>query len=306
MINNVGLFITEYNEGENLEKASAYIESLGLSCYTSESELQANLMPLESIIKEGTQYRTRNNMSVLAPGTRTVSSIDTFVFTDSRQTADRMKASGIGFAVYDNALSKSESFSDSLYMVDEISAIPLRQVERMLLRFLRLPWTILETKRCRVREITEEDVPALYTIYDRSDPENQYGGVPYEDPEKELAYTKDYINFQYRLFEYGVWVVEDKESGKIIGRAGISNRAGYEEAELGYGFAPSARHRGYATEVCGAILSYAHEELGMDTINAFTLHDNADSVKLLKRLGFKYVSKKDLSGVQYDLYRWRC
>ena len=274
MIKNVGLFISEYNNGEDMAKVRAHLEETGLFACTDPAA-----------------YIRDHDLTA------------SYAFTDDRQIADRLKSAGFGFSLYDHEVSIASDFPDSLYIVDQITVLSSTQIDRMLLRFLRLPWTILTTERCRVREITEEDVPILYEIYGESGPAFQYTEGLFEDPEDEMAYTRDYIDHQYRFCEYGIWIVEDKTTGKIIGRAGLSNREGYEDAELGYAFALSFRHQGYATEVCRAILDYARDELGMERLNAFTLRENTDSVRLLKRLGFTFVTTAPLSGVIHDLYR---
>lgn len=278
MIGNVGLLIGQYNEDETLDKARTHIEELGLSCFTSSHVLSSS--------EDG----------------RDLSKEHTFVFTDDRTVADLAASLGIGFGVYLNDKSRSASFPEALYSVDEISSLPLLQIDRMLLRHLKLPWQILETKRCIIREIIVEDVDTLYEIYGEDATAFQYAGELYEDPEEEKQYTKDYIDHQYRFCEYGIWIVIDKATGKIIGRAGLDRREGYEYAELGFVFAISYRHKGYAYEVCSAILSYAKEQLGMSALNAFTIRQNHDSVRLLKRLGFHFEDTAVLFGKEHDRY----
>ncbi len=274
MIRNLGLFIKDYNDDENISKVRTHVEELGLIAFTD----------LSSFLRDHT-------------------AADSYAFTDDRCAADQLKAAGFGFAVYDHEPSIADVFPDALYIIDQITALNLKQIDRMLLRYLRLPWTIAKTKRCVIREITEDDVEALYRIYSESPFPFQYTEGLFVDPEDELAYTRDYIDHQYRFMEYGIWIVTDRQTGEVIGRAGISNREGYEDAELGYGFALSYRHKGYATEVCREILHYAKCELGMERLNAFTIRKNTDSVNLLKRLGFHFVTTAPLGNVMHDLYQ---
>lgn len=274
MIRNLGLFIANYNNDENISKVRTHVEELGLFAFTD----------ISSFIRDH-------------------SPADSYAFTDDRHVADLLKEAGFGFALYDHEPTIADAFPDVLYIIDKITALSTELIDRMLLRFLRLPWTIVQTDRCVIREITEDDVPALYRIYGESPLAFQHTEGLFDDPEDELNYTRDYIDHQYRFMEYGIWIVTDRETGEVIGRAGISNREGYDEPELGYGFALSYRHKGYATEVCLAILEYAREELGMEKLNAFTIRENTDSVNLLKRLGFHFVSTAPLGTVMHDLYR---
>lgn len=293
MVRNIGLFIGQFHESEDQQKARTHLEDLGLCCYTDPDSLLKE--PAEDASPGRDDHEPEENGR---PARR-----NTFVFTDARAVADRLVDAGIGFAVYESPESSTASFPEALYLVDRICALSKTQIDRFLLRHLNLPWPILETKRCILREITEQDVPALYEIYNESDKAFQYTEGLFEDPEEELAYTRNYISMQYRFYEYGIWIVTDRETGRIIGRAGLESREGYEDAELGYAFALSYRHKGYAYEVCSAILDYAYKELGMQSLNAFTLRENKDSVRLLEHLGFRYDSKASLGGVWHDLYR---
>lgn len=85
-----------------------------------------------------------------------------------------------------------------------------------------IPWTIVTTERCIVREITLDDLDGLFALYAGE------GMTEYLDPlyeyEKEKEYQRSYINYMYRLYGYGMWVVIEKATGKLIGRVGIENR----------------------------------------------------------------------------------
>jgi len=224
-----------------------------------------------------------------------------FLLTDDRGAADWALRQGVGFAVYLSQAGRAQSFPEALYCIEKLSALDARQLERMYRRFHGLPWTILETERCIVREITPEDVGALYELY--ADKEvSRYTEDLFESRAQELAYTKDYIKQQYRFYEYGMWVVLRKADGRLIGRAGLSCRAGYEEAELGYVIALDCQRQGYAKEVCAAILTYAAKELAMTKLNAFTLKENAASVSLLKNLGFLRHGEADIDGMLHEQY----
>ena len=281
LLKTVGLIIGEYNAEGSAVRAIEHIKGLGLNCVTE----------LEAIIGTSGSF----------PDTISEPSLSCFVFTDSREAADRLKERGIGFAVYSNSVSSKASFPDALYMVEDIRSLQIEQIERMLLRFLRLPWTILETERLVVREITEEDVDALYDLYGDGS-EFPYTEGLYENPEEERAYTRDYIDKQYRFFEYGIWIVKEKTTGRIVGRAGIAGREGFEDPELGYAFAPDCRRKGYAYEVCGAILEYAEKNLNLDSINAFSREENTASLRLLNKLGFTYIKKVMIDGKPHNMY----
>lgn len=223
------------------------------------------------------------------------------LITDSRKTADIAVKRGIAFCVYLNEKSRVESFQEALYCIERLDYISYRQLERIYLRAKRLPWTILTTERLIIREMTVEDVDALYEIYEDPDA-SRYTENLYEDRNAEIAYIKEYIHYQYELTEYGIWVLQRKEDGKLIGRAGITNREGYETAEVGYVLRKDCRHMGYAMESLQAVLSYAKKELAFEKLMAFTKAENIGSVKLLTKLGFEKYGEELISGGLHDCY----
>ena len=142
---------------------------------------------------------------------------------------------------------------------------------------------------------------SLYNIYD--DEEILRFVEPlYEDREKEEQYMRDYIDNQYRFYEYGLWALTLKDTGELIGRAGIGSREGYDIPELGYVIGKRFREKGYAAEALRAIIEYGCEELGLDRFMAFTSANNIPSVKLLKRLGFSYAGYDEIMGRLHDMY----
>ena len=70
----------------------------------------------------------------------------------------------------------------------------------------------------------------------------------------------------WELFGYGVWVLRSLESGDFAGRAVLRHVDvdGVDEVEVGYGFLPEYWGRGFATEITGACLRLAREDVGLD------------------------------------------
>lgn len=185
---------------------------------------------------------------------------------------------------------------------------------RIFQRHHHIPWTIAETARCVVREFAMEDLDALVQLYE--EPGIAYriaedgGRLPgYVEPlypyEEERRYQENYIRHMYRYYGYGMWLVIDKESGRLIGRAGLENRA-YPEGvlvELGYLIHPAWQRRHIATEVCSAVIAYAKRQRLCGQLNLLTDADNAASIALAERLGFSYAGDTDISGSITRRYR---
>lgn len=199
--------------------------------------------------------------------------------------------------VNDVPTSAGDSENISLYdkdiLVEGVDFIP-DSIIKIYQRLAKLPWHILDTKNLSLREMTVEDVDIFYSIYDNE--ALRFVEPLFSNPLDEKIYTQNYIKDIYGFYGYGLWTVIDKSTGNVIGRAGISNRDGFDIPELGFILAGEYRGRGLGYEICRAILDYAKKELGFTVIQALVLPNNVISINLLKKLGFMD------TGDMYDEY----
>jgi RimJ/RimL family protein N-acetyltransferase len=149
-----------------------------------------------------------------------------------------------------------------------------------------IPWTILTTERCIVKEFSMDYLDALFELYAGQ------GMTDYIEPlysyEKEKEYQQAYIENMYRFYGYGMWIVCHRETGKLIGRVGVEHREELDgELELGYAIGTEYQRQGYATEVCTAILSYVRRELGFDQVCCLIHEENLISRHFAEKLGFQ-------------------
>lgn len=180
------------------------------------------------------------------------------------------------------------------YAVESLAELDIEYLERVRRRYNHIPWDIGETERCLIRELSLSDLPALYELYDKP------GMTDYVEPlydyETELEYQKAYIENMYAFYEYGMWLVFSKETGKLIGRAGL------EHDELGYMIAPELWNQGYATEVCRFIIDYARENTDFEELYCRIDERNEASVRLAKKLGFTNSGHVD-EDIHASIYR---
>ncbi len=180
------------------------------------------------------------------------------------------------------------------YAVESLAELDIEYLERVRRRYNHIPWDIGETDRCLIRELSLSDLPALYELYDKP------GMTDYVEPlydyETEPEYQKAYIENMYGFYEYGMWLVFSKETGKLIGRAGL------EHDELGYMIAPELQNRGYATEVCRFIIDYARENTDFEELYCRIDERNEASVRLAKKLGFTNSGHVD-EDIHASIYR---
>lgn len=152
------------------------------------------------------------------------------------------------------------------YLVCDAESADPCLLERVVRRHRGLPWNIADTKRLLIREFTAEDPLEPVSLHD--------GGGVFSD-----RYLREsYIENQYRFHECGLWALEEKKSGLIVGKAGVTGE------ELGYHIYEPYRGQGYAYEACTAIVEYAVRELSMERILIKTEKTNRASVRLAEKL----------------------
>lgn len=158
-----------------------------------------------------------------------------------------------------------------------------------------IPWTIFATERCVVREFSMEYLDELFELYAGE------GMTDYIEPlypyEQEREYQQAYIKHMYGFYGYGMWIVCDRNTGKLIGRAGVEHREELGgELELGYAIGVPYQRQGYATEVCRAILRYVREELEVPRIHCLIEEGNHVSEHFAEKLGFLREGSMEIGG----------
>jgi RimJ/RimL family protein N-acetyltransferase len=97
---------------------------------------------------------------------------------------------------------------------------------------------------------------------------------------------------QWPIIGMGMWAVELKESGRVVGHVGFFDMERDMEPslismpEMGWIFDPSVHGQGIALEACEAALAWADRELGPVAIPAIIGPKNLASMRLAERLGF--------------------
>lgn len=187
---------------------------------------------------------------------------------------------------------EAESMSGTAYIIEGFEEIDCSWIRNVYKRSIGEPWVIAETERLLIREMTVSDIEALYGLYE--DPETaEYVEGLSEDIKEEKEKMEAYIRNMYGFFEYGLWAVVEKSTGRLIGRAGISNRDTEDgiETELGYMIGEPFRKQGFAYEACRAVIDYAGKSLYMEKLSCRIREDNLPSRKLAKKLGFEIREK---------------
>nr|WP_300309432.1 GNAT family N-acetyltransferase [Halomonas sp.] len=145
----------------------------------------------------------------------------------------------------------------------------------------------IETPRLRVRSLSRDDFASLSRII--GDPEvMKYSlhGIYDENATRQFI---DWCRNCQATYGFSPWAVEDKVSDELIGFSGIYPEVvnDCEEVGLGYRFARHRWNRGFATEANLAVLEYAFTQRQVPTVIALIEPDNAASVRVAEKIGFR-------------------
>ena len=168
---------------------------------------------------------------------------------------------------------------------------------------------IAETKRLIIREITTEkrDIDAIFALYE--DPRMTEFMDPLFPYEEEVEYERNYVERIYPYYGYGLWLLEEKGSEDIIGRAGIEYREGCEdnEGELGFQVRFDRQREGFAFEALTKIIDLGFNEFSFDSLRARISPQNLPSIALATKLGLRPTNTFEPSskGGQDEIYRLR-
>lgn len=192
-------------------------------------------------------------------------------------------------------------FSEAKVLVSTPWDIDAADFERIYRRLYHLPWIIEETPRLYLREMTLQDLPALYACYDEV--AKRYLPPLSEDREEEKKILAAYIEKVYGLAGYGYWAVIEKKTLELVGRAGFGvPGSASAPAEIGYLIRKDRRGQGYAREAVQAALSYERRVLQFPGVAAKTAKDNLPSRRLLLSLGFSELPEEEDGICRYALF----
>ena len=159
----------------------------------------------------------------------------------------------------------------------------------------------LETDRLRMRMFREEDLDAYAAIC--ADPEvMRYLGDGRTLSRGEAWRQMALILGHWQLRGYGLWAVEERATGALVGRLGFFEPEGWPGFELGWMLRRASWGLGYATEGAGRALAHAFTEMGRQRLISLIRPDNHASIRVAERLGERLEGQTSLFGQDALVY----
>ena len=158
------------------------------------------------------------------------------------------------------------------------------------------------TARLVGEPLEEHHLPEIIRMHRDARVMATLGGL--RDDEASRAYL-DFNLAHWRRYGFGLWIVRDREDGRVAGRAVIRHldveRA--DEVEVGYGFYPEWWGRGLATEVAKELVRTGLEVLQLPALVAITQPTNLASRHVLEKSGLSFQRDVTHNGEIHALFR---
>lgn len=144
---------------------------------------------------------------------------------------------------------------------------------------------VIETDRLRIRLPREQDAATYFEIHSDPDVMRWLGG-PTPSSVEEEAERIVRNRAMHEELGFTMWAVEEKDSGAVVGVAGIFRVENVgPEIEVAYHFRKDRWGRGYATEAARACLDYGFETVGLERIVGLVAPENVASARVLEKCG---------------------
>ena len=162
----------------------------------------------------------------------------------------------------------------------------------------------LETARLRLRGFQHADLDAYASFC--ADPEvMRYIGTGVTLGRADAWRQMAYFVGHWGLLGYGMWAVERRDTGELIGRVGFLQPPGWPDFEIAWLLGRPFWGRGYALEASREALRYAFGPLRRERVISLIRPENRPSIKLAEALGERLSGELQLLGgtaLMYEVF----
>jgi RimJ/RimL family protein N-acetyltransferase len=159
----------------------------------------------------------------------------------------------------------------------------------------------LETERLTLRPFREADVNPFFELSQDADVMRYVGDRRVPTLQEAWRAVAGWLG-HWALRGYGQWAIEERDAGRLIGRAGIINPVDWPGPEVGYLLGREWWGKGYATEAARAAMEWGFEDRGFEDLLSLIDPANAASIAVAMRLGESLRGEINLSGNRVLIY----
>lgn len=147
---------------------------------------------------------------------------------------------------------------------------------------------MLSSDRLKLRKITLEDAPSLFTLMTDKDWILNIGDRGLKTIADAEKYIEDKFHKTYVTSDIIFYAITLKSTQEFIGIAGLIERDGLDHIDIGYGLLPNFRGHGYAFEATKVVYDHGLINLQLEKIIGIVNPDNLASISILKKLGLRF------------------
>jgi len=159
----------------------------------------------------------------------------------------------------------------------------------------------IATPRLRLRAFTDADAERLHHLMGEKDVLRYFPTtVPpaREQVEALIAGQRSH----WATHGHGLWAVESRASGALMGRSGLQYISATGEVEVDFLLGPAFWGQGYATEAGAASLRHAFETVRLEQVIGIVHPEHTASQHVLEKLGLRRMERTRYFGM--DCFRY--
>ncbi|MBH1942256.1 GNAT family N-acetyltransferase [Mobilitalea sibirica] len=174
----------------------------------------------------------------------------------------------------------------------------------------------METERLILRQITNSKSDgkdslefindySVYRFWGLYDEANDTDGTKKPETVIKLDYHYQATMEEYKAGRELTWLMELKDSHKVIGEIVLYDFHLKKQADIGYRINKNYWGQGFASEAGQAVVKFAFEYMDLTRLQIRCFHNNKGSVRVAEKLGFRqegYIKKGVILNVQTDYY----
>jgi RimJ/RimL family protein N-acetyltransferase len=173
-------------------------------------------------------------------------------------------------------------------MIDTLSAAP-----------------VLDTPRLRLRPFAADDWPAYAAMCADAEVMRHIGAGVVQSKDDAWRSMASFLG-HWALRGYGMYALEHRDSGVLLGRIGFHEPAGWPGFELGWLLAREHWGHGYAREAAAAALRHAFEHMQRQRVISLIRPDNRRSIAVAEAIGERLHGEMHLLGSKALVYEALC
>jgi [ribosomal protein S5]-alanine N-acetyltransferase len=147
---------------------------------------------------------------------------------------------------------------------------------------LDLPTQIF-TERLAIQKLRYEEAEEIFYSYSSKPEATRFMSWPTHESLSDTLAFLQYAELGWRAGTDYSFSIRLRHDARLIGSFGVINEDG--KLQFGYIYSPTQWGKGYATEVCRAMMQILQQQQGVYRIQTFTDVDNIASAKVLSKSG---------------------